>query len=211
MTTEKMTIHKALVELKILDSRIMNEILKSNFCGVKKNVERVVNGVPVEKFNADVKAKYDKIGDLIKRREAIKRAVSNSNAITKVTVGGKEYTVAEAIEMNQHGLNYKTTLLNRLNEQYNHAVDSAAEENMELQNKTDKYVSDLYGAKEQKNSAEASKAAEEYRKNYECRIVDPINISDEIQKLHDEIDNFKSDVDSALSVSNAVTEIEISY
>lgn len=211
MTTEKMTIHKALVELKILDSRIMNEILKSNFCGVKKNVERVVNGVPVEKFNADVKAKYDKIGDLIKRREAIKRAVSNSNAITKVTVGGKEYTVAEAIEMNQHGLNYKTTLLNRLNEQYNHAVDSAAEENMELQNKTDKYVSDLYGAKEQKNSTEASKAAEEYRKNYECRIVDPINISDEIQKLHDEIDNFKSDVDSALSVSNAVTEIEISY
>ena len=41
--------------------------------------------------------------------------------------------------------------------------------------------------------------------------IDPINTEKVITELFDKIDVFRSKVDSALSVSNATTIIEISY
>ena len=42
-------------------------------------------------------------------------------------------------------------------------------------------------------------------------LVDPIKILDKINTLEESIASFKAEVDAALSTSNAVTEIEISY
>ena len=42
-------------------------------------------------------------------------------------------------------------------------------------------------------------------------IVDPIHIADEMARLEKEINDFMVEIDSALSVSNALTELEISY
>ena len=43
-TVEKMTIHKALCELKILDSRINNAISSARFCLANKHSNEKVNG-----------------------------------------------------------------------------------------------------------------------------------------------------------------------
>ena len=42
-------------------------------------------------------------------------------------------------------------------------------------------------------------------------IVDPINITTELTTLEKEINDFVVEIDSALSVSNALTELEITY
>lgn len=42
-------------------------------------------------------------------------------------------------------------------------------------------------------------------------IVDPINITTELTTLEKEINDFVVEIDSALSVSNALTELEIAY
>lgn len=42
-------------------------------------------------------------------------------------------------------------------------------------------------------------------------IVDPINITTELTALEKEINDFVVEIDSALSVSNALTELEIAY
>lgn len=78
-TVEKMTIHKALCELKILDSRINNAISSARFCLANKHSNEKVNGVTVEEYQETMKASYNKASDLIRRREAIKRAVVLSN------------------------------------------------------------------------------------------------------------------------------------
>lgn len=49
-TVEKMTIHKALCELKILDSRINNAISSARFCLANKHSNEKVNGVTVEEY-----------------------------------------------------------------------------------------------------------------------------------------------------------------
>ena len=56
---------------------------------------------------------------------------------------------------------------------------------------------------------------ESAKKNYiesnTLDLVDPIGAEKIISELNDEIDSFTSKVDAALSISNAITTIEISY
>ena len=50
---------------------------------------------------------------------------------------------------------------------------------------------------------------EAYRKTRAYELFDPIGIEKEIEKLKEEIDGFLKDVDVVLSLSNAVTFIEV--
>lgn len=213
MTTETMTIHKALIELKTLDNRISKEIGATEFVSFNKHSNKKVNGVTVEQFAQHMKEGYQKVTDLIKRRNAIKKAVVLSNAVTKVTIGGQEYTVAEAIEMKNHGMEHKHQLLNELERDFAKAKQEVELHNgTELEKKADAYVATLYGNSDMKNLAEdVQKVRKDFIEAQTYELVDPINVGKVIESLKTEIDNFMVDVDSTLSVSNALTTIEISY
>lgn len=108
MNTEKMTVHRALAELKTLDDRIWKAINETVYCFANKHSNSKVNGVDIDEFVKNTKDNYKSIRSLINRRNAMKKAVVLSNAITEVEVNGIKYRVAEAIEMKNHGmLNYQ--------------------------------------------------------------------------------------------------------
>lgn len=73
MTTESMTIHKALAELKLLDSRINKSIVEGVFCAANKHSNEKIGGIPIEDYEKIIQGSYDKADDLIKRQSAIKR------------------------------------------------------------------------------------------------------------------------------------------
>lgn len=211
-TVEKMTIHKALCELKILDSRINNAISSARFCLANKHSNEKVNGVTVEEYQETIKASYNKASDLIRRREAIKRAVVLSNAKTIVKIGGKEYTVAEAIEMNNHGIDLKLQLKNAMKKQYDSAMTAIISKNSVVDDKATEYVVGLFGQKESKTANEEyEKARKSYIEANTMELIDPVNILEKIEALEVEIADFTTEVDSALSVSNALTEITVEY
>jgi hypothetical protein len=211
-TVEKMTIHKALCELKILDSRINNAISSARFCLANKHSNEKVNGVTVEEYQETMKASYNKASDLIRRREAIKRAVVLSNAKTIVKIGGKEYTVAEAIEMNNHGIDLKLQLKNAMKKQYDSAMTAIISKNSVVDDKATEYVVGLFGQKESKTANEEyEKARKSYIEANTMELIDPVNILEKIEALEVEIADFTTEVDSALSVSNALTEITVEY
>lgn len=122
MTTETMTIHRGLAELKVLENRILKAISEAKFCAAAKQSMKKLNGVPIEDYKKDAQSSLDSINDLIARHDAIKRAISKSNAETHVTIDGVVYTVAEAIYMNQHGIDFKQRLLNMLDYQYSNSI-----------------------------------------------------------------------------------------
>lgn len=62
-TIEKMSVHKALAELKIIDSRIERSIDDAQFCVANKHSNEKINGIPVED------AKKLMVGHLILLRE----------------------------------------------------------------------------------------------------------------------------------------------
>ena len=213
MTTETMTIHKGLAELKILDGRIKKEINSGSYCAANKHSNEKINGIPIQDFRKTVQGTYDKVTDLINRRKAIKKAIVLSNAKTTVKIADTEYTVAEAIEMKNHGIEFETMLINVMDMQYKQAQAEVNRQNgNNLEERADQYVTAIYGQKEGKtNSADIDKVRKDFLEANSYEIVDPINVQDKVEALRQKIDAFMADVDSALSVSNALTEITIEY
>lgn len=212
MTTEKMTVHKALCELKTLEDRIGKIENSGQFAFANKHSNTKVNGIPIEEICEQIKSAYQSVTSLIARRDALKRAVASSNAKTVVTVGGKQYTVAEAIEIKNHGIPLKQDLLDCLSASINVAQSKSQKSNDGLEERADAYIQTLYAGADMKNlSDEIKKVRSDFIASQTMDIVDPINILVKIEKLEKEISDFTVEIDSALSVSNALTEITIEY
>lgn len=203
----KMTIHRALVELKTLNKRINSVVNEGTFIQVNKKSNKKINGMTIEDFKKDVvSASYDRVISLIDRRNAIKSAIVASNAKTKVKIGDYDMTVAEAIER-KTSIVFEESLLNRMKAQYNHCVARLNTENGNLPTMFEKYLQ-TFGGKE----AMQPEVVEEHRKNYyganECELVDPLQLEKKIRTFETEITSFLNDVDATLSESNATTFIE---
>ena len=212
MIHEKMTVHKALAELKTLDDRINSEITGSVFVRANRHNNMKIFGKAIPDFMADTESSYQSVKALINRRNAMKRAVVLSNAITKVNIGGVEYTVAEAIEMNNHGMENLVELRNCLREQYSSVKRMVESENGDkLVKACENYIQATFGAKEKINNPDIEMAQKVYMTNNTYDIVTGLDIEKVIKELTDRIDAFKAEVDSALSVSNALTVIEFDY
>lgn len=210
---EKMTVHKALCELKILNDRIESGMTAEIFVVSSKHSNTKIGGVPVEQFCREVQEKYQSLQTLISRRNAIKRAVIRSNAETKVTIAGKEYTVAEAIDMKSTGMQYLEKLGRIIAGQLNSAKRQADMENgSKLDDRTDNYIKSMYGTSDMKNmSDEVKKVRDAFITAQTVEIVDPLNAAEVVEGINKTIDTFMADVDSALSVSNALTTVEVEY
>lgn len=211
--TEKMTVHQALCEIKVSDKKLSKvfeglDVVAANRANAKK-----VNGIDPTEYANNAKSEYQKALDLIKRNVAIKKAVNEYNAKTIITVGGKDYSVAQAIYMMQHGISEKKSLIKvltnrlrdvelRLHDENGRSLDEAAERNAVIQ---------FGSAKENKKAAEYLDFINNYKEQNQYVLVDPLNIREEIEKLQDDVDAFESNVDSAIQVSNATTEITIEY
>lgn len=212
MIKETMTVHEALSDLKRMDGRV-NDALSSVFVTTKSHSAKKINGVDVEDVKKEIQASFDKVSDLIRRRTALKKAITLSNAKTMVTVNGEQFTVAEAIDLKQHGMELKSMLLATLTRQFDAARRKLSyNESAELQNSADNYLVSMFGTKEVKTAAaEIQKAREDFIEMKSIELIDPLKIEEKIQALSEEISAFEAKIDSALSVSNALTTIEIEY
>lgn len=214
---EKITVHKALAELKVIDDRIVKAINNGKYVVSNKHSNDKIGGVTVSVFRDNMKSSYQKVTDLINRRNSLKRAVVLSNARTMVTINGTEYTVAEAIDMKNHGMEIYKTLLRELNAQYQRALYELENNSGEsLEKKAENYVLSVIAAqpKDSKMSID-SDAMKSLRKDYIANntydLIDPNEISKKIEYLTDMISEFQTEIDSVLSVSNALTIIEFEY
>lgn len=217
MTHETMTIHKALAELKTMDDRISKAINAVTYTMAIKHSAEKINGIPIADFKENIKSGYQKVQSLILRRDAMKRAVVMSNATTKVKVGNAEYTVAEAIEMKNHGMEYKKTLRQKIVSDYRMASSELERNSGEaIEKRAEQYVLSVIQAqpKESKMAVD-SDAMKALRKDYITNntydLIDPLDVTKVMEALMDEITEFETEVDAALSVSNAVTVIEFEY
>lgn len=217
MNTEKMTVHKALAELKVMDARINKAISDGTYVIANKHSNEKINGMPINEFKATMKASHDKVMDLINRRNAIKKAVVLSNANTMIKIGDKEMSVACAIEMKNHGMEFKETYKRILAYQNTSVQNDLLRNSGEaIEKRAEQYVLSVIQAqpKDAKMSVD-SDAMKTLRKDYinnnTYDLIDPLNVNKIIAELTDEIDEFNTEVDAALSVSNALTVIEIEY
>lgn len=207
----KITITRALAELKLLDSRISNTI--GTFIPVDLYTQRHPQLQTTKKtldiFQKDVKSDYQSINDLIKRRSMLKSMIMISNSKITVTIAGKTMTVAEAIDMKEI-IKYKEHLLRHTMSNILNTFATCDNLNAKVENQIDAMVLNSYGSKDKKVTGdEYENIAKPYREANLVKIADPLNIKMEMDRLQNEIEMFKSEVDFVLSESNAKTEIMI--
>lgn len=217
MTKEQMTVHKALAELKLIEARVNSKVSNASFIRAIKASSEKIDGIPVAEFTDMVLENFQSITDLIARRDAIKRAVVLSNATTKVTVCGKEYTVAEAIDMKNNSIELRRVLENRMNSQYREAVFQVEQNSGKaLEERAERYIQGVISAQPKDSKMSVSNEGivalrDQYIKNNEFVLIDPIGVAKYLQDSEDSNAGFLTEIDSALSVSNALTIITIEY
>ena len=206
----KMSIHRALGELKTLDKRIRKEIENTIFIGAKKkssNTEYKTRTSIVD-FNNNVNSSIQSINDLILRRKEIKEAIVNSNANTFVTIGDNKMTVASAIER-KTSIGYDKFLLSKIKEQYARIVGFVEENNEEVECDLSSKIDNMLNANDKNNINGIEEFSKAYRNSNSWEVIDPVDLKSLIDKLEKEITIFENEVDVVLSESNAITFIEV--
>lgn len=213
MTTEKMTITKALSELKLLDKRISDDICEAQFCAANKHFQRTLNGKSIDTAKKEMQSVYDKITSLINRRNAIKKALTLANATTTVTIGEQTMTIAEAIYFKTQGIENDKLLLSTMSEQYNRVVYILNQNNGDkLSKECEQYITNTFGTKETRtDNEEIEKARQSYIESNTYDIIEGVDTKKTIGSLKGKIDKFEAEVDAAITVANATTEITIEY
>ena len=217
MTKENMTVHKAVAELKIIGDRINKAITSGSYVVANKHSNQKIHGMTIDEFKTQMQADFKKVSDLIARRNAIKRAVVASNAVTKVKVGDTEYTVAEAIEMKNHGMEFKDYFMRAISTQYVRAKNELDLNSGDpLEKRAEQYVLSVIQAqpKDSKMAVDSDAMKNlraQYIKDNQYDIIDPIGVKNVIDGLDTEVSEFLTEVDAALSVSNAITVLDIEY
>lgn len=207
--TKEITIHAALGELKKIKQRISRATMNSTFIGNMKQSSENVNQTSLskDKFITSVEADYQSVTDLIDLADQIKSSVVLSNATTKLLIGEITMTVAEAIEK-KTSIQFKKDLLSRMNKQYKDIVSHTNVYNENVETNLDAQVTTLCG-KDTSAKANLTGFMDQYRKENSWIIVDPLELKSKINTLEEEIFDFETNVDVALSVSNATTFITI--
>lgn len=207
-----MTIHRALSELKLIDSRIEKAIELVIPTGVMQK-DKSVNGLYAKNdFEKEVKARYQSVTDLINRKNAIKSAIVRANGETFVEISEKKMTIADAINF-KTVISVKKELINQLKTKHIEVVSKFIKENEKVSNVALDNAKIMIG----KQGDDGIKPTDEDVKNIvepfiernKLLLVDPLKVDKLTEKLQIEVDEFESEVDAVLSEINAITIIEI--
>ena len=205
---KRMTIHRALTELKMLHNRIDSARREVKVAVPNRKSNTKIDGMEIQEFMKNMQGSYDKVVGLIAYRNRLKALVVQSNAKTIVQVGSLQMSVAEAIERKQ-SIQYEKELLEKLREQYMQAIHTVVTKNDALPEKLETYLVNILGNKDKQSPEEVKLHTETFMKRNEYELIDPLNVKKIIDTLEANIDEFESEVDAVLSESNATTFIEI--
>lgn len=204
----QMTVQKALTEIKMLDNRINRAIQNSVLGGYIVGKKPMTGYNTTDEIVQRAKSDYQSVTDLIKRRNQIKSKVVLSNATTEVTVAGKTMTRAEAIER-KDSISFDQALLNKMKNVYSQLVNKVDAVNNEAKLRLDKQLEVLYGKDGKAKVDESADIVKLFNESNEAKLIDPLNLKEQIEKLEKDIEDFLSEIDSTLVESNVMSTIEI--
>lgn len=198
------SVTQGLAELKLLDKRLDKALSGTMWTSVLTKT----NKVDAEKFARTAQAEYQSYTALFKRRLAIKQAIVSANAMSRVTVGKWEGSVAEAIEY-KNSISYKKTLLDKMKSMWM-TSQAEMERQMETVNRRlDTLLQSELGKDVRTNPETITALTTSFRENNKVELVDPLDLSTKIKELEQEIDEFEANVDWALSEANAKSMIQV--
>lgn len=211
----KLTITRALNEIKLLKSRYQNQVRELAPIAVQHGLKlrSPYSSYKPEDFASQVKPSMQSVEDLWSRIIEIKTKIDQSNMTTIVKIGTSEMTVQEALVM-KNFISEKELLLSKLKNCLRSAraeYDCALEDNRKKVERTVSENTAATGNGSAKVDPDLEKRAIDQVENlYNVKFIDPLSLESLVKQLETEVEEFKNNVDFALSESNSTTFIEIS-
>lgn len=202
------TITEALNQLKNINARIIKETDNATLVSTYQIGRAPDRFKSVEEFESTARAAFQSITDLIERRNKIKVGIVSSNAITNVIIGGQSYTVAGAIEY-KSSIGLKNNVLRTLLAQSNKENGNKERAAAQVQARLDNLIEQNLGKDVKSNPEDVKNITDAFMARNDIKLADPLNSKLLIDKMSREIDDFLSNVDTQLSISNATTFIEV--
>jgi hypothetical protein len=205
MSTQTMSITQALAEVKLLKKRLEKTGRYTKYVALKTKT----NNVDVEDFTKTAKANFQSFKDLLNRYNVIRSAIVVSNATASVTIGGKTYTIAEAVER-KRSIETEEDMLQGLQNEWKHVKEEAEKHQRTQQERLDKLLLQELGKDSKTNVEVIQSLTDSFMRNNKADIIDPLGLEAVIRQMNDDIEAFKTNVDWVLSESNGKTQITIS-
>jgi hypothetical protein len=200
------SIARALVELKTLDSRI-NKITDNTQWIVYKTKNKNHN-LSEDEYKKNTFSEYQSLTDLITRRDKLKNSIMKSNSVTEVEVGGNKMVVSQAIEYKKT-IKYKQTLLQKFKYQRQQVTIDVEMYKQKVQSKIDENIKVICGKDSKPDENIIKSVSDGISKGDPIEVFDPLGLDKVIKELEIEIEDFTANVDYVLSESNALTLITL--
>ena len=204
---KELTLTRALAELKLLDSKISKAIqeLKS----VSYSVNNIVPEFRVtsDEFKANYNSQMQSIQDLRNNKVILKNALMKANAETKVTIGGKEYTILEALNR-KTDISTESLLVQTMKKQLSASIANVNS----INNSIESNIENTIRSKSASSGNQSKDYIQTVRDSYKPQMPELVN-ADVVEKLikdkEEEISEFIAEVDYALSEINAMTKVKV--
>jgi len=208
--SEKLTITRALAELKLLEKKI-NSAVSKNFIGLyQKKSNKILNStLTIEEFEKESVENLQSLTDLLSRKERIKSAISRKNAETKIKVGKREMTIAEAIGFKIAIFPQLKQVLQKLRNDVIIASNQIERSRLDVEEQTAKMLNVNLGKDRKADDKSWETIAKPFIEQNELNISDKANIREYVETFESDLLDFESNIDFTLSEINAKTEIEI--
>jgi hypothetical protein len=208
MATKTITVYEALEEKKLLEKRLTSGFQKLVYVTAATDAQDTINGINREDIDKRLIGNYTSVKTLIDNYAAITAAINQSNAVTKVTIDGKEYTVADAIAR-YNTIDIEIDFMNALSSQYSSVLQKVQSNNASVEDpeKMASFISGSLG-NSTKATEELLKTVQQlYRENNTLKIIDPNKLGEILEDKTKDVCGFKYKFHTALTCSNTITKI----
>ena len=214
---EKMIVTQALDERDLLKKKIRDAIAKCDFVAVQKPGDDVIaqDKQKVSDYEAEVKASFQSIRDMMDRYTRLDAAILLANATTKIEVAGKTMTRAAAINLRKmmkgQGLadtDFTDVMIRKMTTDLDRARLKIAKSQEVADRQREVMSNSLVSSDKKVLSEDNLKSITAYCDNLVLKLVDPIDIEKTIADMQETWDNLTTNLESAIRISNATTYVE---
>lgn len=206
------SLQRALDKINLLEKKIQDATEKINHAN--SVIAYVIGDKTVagykdnDEFATKAQAKLQSVFDLIEQRDKLKTAVINANATTEITVAGETLTIAAAIERRK-SIQLRINLLKSMRYVHIQTINRFESEQERYRTGLNQKLDLLYSKDNKTKHDIDSDLLKPYREENEPRLIDPLNLQEQIDKLNEYINEFDNEVKFALTEANVRNEITI--
>lgn len=228
---EKMTLVEALDKKVLLQKRIHSRIRTTGFVEWHKHNElrTARKKQKVAEFEADARASYQSIMDLIAYYDKLNEAISKANAENKIETSIGEMSIAGVIarkdqlsikvenmgslidddEINEN-IDLEQMLAKQLETQLAYALKKVNDQNQKNNASAEMMRNSILGRENKgKEDPAVTSVVEAYLSENKAELIDPIGAEAQSKKLREENEKLLMELNVKLKIANATVEIEI--